>query len=255
MLCCSYTGLRKSHRAVKFPLELDLAQLCAAPSTASTAAAVESKKSEEALSPSVPPTLSKSLSLVRFPSDVQTGVSEFLHGVTSKFKNGFNKSILGMFTQNKKRKVHSELSNGTGSGTVDSSPAPVEETEDSANDADKNIDETTERKCSKCNLKFSGIASDCCALCKGDDDDIAMETEEGPGEELAPLEYTSSTYKLNSVVRHWGSDAQSGHYICDIRTAGHAWSRCDDSKVYDIEEDRVFAENTDAYVLFYTRSN
>jgi Ubiquitin carboxyl-terminal hydrolase len=88
-------------------------------------------------------------------------------------------------------------------------------------------------------------------------------------------------YRLNAVVRHIGSDAFTGHYICDTaaheapatlhsstdrlvdgnedesacsrRSNGATWSRNNDSLVNSVDEEIVLSEMDTPYIFFYTR--
>jgi hypothetical protein len=84
------------------------------------------------------------------------------------------------------------------------------------------------------------------------------------------LDSLGTRYTLSAVVRHLGSDAFAGHYICDTlvpsssvasesvsKTQGsmtsNQWRRCNDSHVAPVLESEVFAEQESPYILFYTR--
>lgn len=79
------------------------------------------------------------------------------------------------------------------------------------------------------------------------------------------LESLGTRYTLSAVVRHLGSDAFAGHYICDTLVphsiesgkvhTGNQWRRCNDSHVAPILESEVLAEQESPYILFYTRQS
>ncbi|KAI2796749.1 Ubiquitin carboxyl-terminal hydrolase 42 [Blomia tropicalis] len=58
-------------------------------------------------------------------------------------------------------------------------------------------------------------------------------------------------YKLISVLVHFGSSSNSGHYYCYVRNSNNAWYLMDDSRVNQVSLNEVL--NQKAYVLFYTR--
>ena len=57
----------------------------------------------------------------------------------------------------------------------------------------------------------------------------------------------NKSYDLYGVVNHYGG-INSGHYIAIVKN-GNRWLTCDDSNVYEIEENRVM--NSNAYILVY----
>lgn len=62
-------------------------------------------------------------------------------------------------------------------------------------------------------------------------------------------------YSLVAIVRHFGSTASAGHYVCDIKNdkAGNGtWTRCDDSSMYPIKDEEVFGDKVTPYILFFT---
>ena len=61
-------------------------------------------------------------------------------------------------------------------------------------------------------------------------------------------------YALSAVVRHFGSTAFSGHYMCDIKSDvdGGKWTRCDDSSMYPVKEEEVFEDKITPYILFFS---
>jgi Ubiquitin carboxyl-terminal hydrolase len=102
----------------------------------------------------------------------------------------------------------------------------------------------------------------------------------GSTPQTGTLDPTPLRYRLNAVVRHIGTDAFTGHYICD--TATHetpatplssinrsevnegeivgrrkstvaAWSRNNDSLVNSVNEETVLSEMDTPYIFFYTR--
>lgn len=72
------------------------------------------------------------------------------------------------------------------------------------------------------------------------------------------VEYASadSKYELYAIANHYGS-LNGGHYtaICKNKTSsGHEWCEYDDNNVRIVTDiDKVFAQNRNAYVLFYER--
>ncbi|GMH87712.1 hypothetical protein TrST_g3099 [Triparma strigata] len=62
---------------------------------------------------------------------------------------------------------------------------------------------------------------------------------------------TSTVYMLNAIVNHEGGLHQ-GHYNCYIKK-NKEWFRCQDDKVYLVEEEAVLGDNCTAYLLFYSR--
>ena len=58
-------------------------------------------------------------------------------------------------------------------------------------------------------------------------------------------------YGLYAVVNHEGGLHQ-GHYTSHVKRDGK-WYMCQDEKVYVVDEKAVLAENSTAYVLFYTK--
>ena len=84
------------------------------------------------------------------------------------------------------------------------------------------------------------------------------------------LQQGAAKYELTAVVRHQGSNARSGHYVCDLPDnkygaagagAGEGansssidvkWRRCDDSTVRPTTLAKVLAEQDTPYLLFYT---
>ena len=102
----------------------------------------------------------------------------------------------------------------------------------------------------------------------------------GSTPQTGTLDSTPLRYRLNAVVRHIGTDAFTGHYICDTAThetpatplsgiyrsevdegesAGRrkstvaAWSRNNDSLVNSVNEETVLSEMDTPYIFFYTR--
>ena len=65
---------------------------------------------------------------------------------------------------------------------------------------------------------------------------------------LYDLKLGDKSYDLYGVVNHYGS-ISSGHYTAIIKKDNKNWYMCDDSRVYQIEENRVMHSN--AYILFY----
>jgi ubiquitin carboxyl-terminal hydrolase 36/42 len=61
------------------------------------------------------------------------------------------------------------------------------------------------------------------------------------------------TYKLYSVISHWGQRAIGGHYTCDILQSSGEWMTFDDSSVSKTSQDEVM--NKPAYLLMYIRSD
>lgn len=58
-------------------------------------------------------------------------------------------------------------------------------------------------------------------------------------------------YSLYAVVNHEGGLHQ-GHYTSHVKRDGK-WYRCQDEKVYVVDEKAVLAESSTAYVLFYSK--
>jgi ubiquitin carboxyl-terminal hydrolase 36/42 len=60
-------------------------------------------------------------------------------------------------------------------------------------------------------------------------------------------------YKLYAVVVHVDMLNASffGHYICYVKDSQGAWYKIDDSKVKEVEVDKVMSQR--AYMLFYSR--
>ena len=74
--------------------------------------------------------------------------------------------------------------------------------------------------------------------------------------------FSITDYTLVSVIRHLGSDLSSGHYICDVKNKNsnsntgatdNKWSRCDDSTVSVISEEKVLRETDTPYIMIYER--
>lgn len=63
------------------------------------------------------------------------------------------------------------------------------------------------------------------------------------------------SYKLYAVVVHLDmmNASFSGHYVCYVKNSQGAWYKIDDSKVKQVELDRVLAQG--AYMLLYSRSS
>ena len=68
---------------------------------------------------------------------------------------------------------------------------------------------------------------------------------------LQDLELNGANYNLYGVVNHYGSFS-GGHYTSIIRN-DNKWFYLDDSRVYEIKQDRVVHSN--AYILFYIQTN
>jgi hypothetical protein len=64
---------------------------------------------------------------------------------------------------------------------------------------------------------------------------------------IKDFELKNKKYDLFGVVCHYGS-INSGHYIAIVKN-GNRWLTCDDSNVYEIDENRVM--NSNAYILVY----
>ncbi|WJX93543.1 ubiquitinyl hydrolase 1 [Trifolium repens] len=58
-------------------------------------------------------------------------------------------------------------------------------------------------------------------------------------------------YDLYAVVEHSGPTANSGHYVCYVRSDTNKWHLMDDSKVSSVSEVQVL--NAQAYILFYAQ--
>jgi hypothetical protein len=99
--------------------------------------------------------------------------------------------------------------------------------------------------------------------------------------QIGTLDPSPLRYRLNAVVRHIGSDAFTGHYICDTavhetpatppnsinrlvdvnegehassrKSTAAAWSRNNDSLVNSVDEESVLSEMDTPYIFFYTR--
>ena len=69
---------------------------------------------------------------------------------------------------------------------------------------------------------------------------------------LQDLELNGANYNLYGVVNHYGSFS-GGHYTSIIRNNDNKWFYLDDSRVYEIKQDRVVHSN--AYILFYIQTN
>ena len=74
----------------------------------------------------------------------------------------------------------------------------------------------------------------------------------------SPVKPDQLVYTLKAVVRHEGSGAFSGHYICDTynpaavaQGGAKTWLRCNDSMVTPIDEATVLREMESPYVLMY----
>lgn len=61
------------------------------------------------------------------------------------------------------------------------------------------------------------------------------------------------TYKLFSVVSHWGQRAIGGHYTCDILQGNSDWMTFDDSTIGKVSQDDVLRKP--AYLLMYIRTD
>ncbi|VDK55931.1 unnamed protein product [Anisakis simplex] len=61
------------------------------------------------------------------------------------------------------------------------------------------------------------------------------------------------SYRLVSVVSHYGSSSYSGHYVCDVWNQKQSeWLHCDDSSVSEISEKNVrIGRTTTGYLFFY----
>jgi hypothetical protein len=65
-------------------------------------------------------------------------------------------------------------------------------------------------------------------------------------------------YQLASLIRHTGTHAGRGHYICDVRNVEtDSWKCFNDTHVSDVAEKDLFgqARMRDAYVLFYVHGD
>ncbi|XP_073126994.1 ubiquitin carboxyl-terminal hydrolase 20-like isoform X2 [Henckelia pumila] len=58
-------------------------------------------------------------------------------------------------------------------------------------------------------------------------------------------------YTLYAIVVHIGLTSTSGHYYCFIRLSPDKWCKFDDSRVVQVHEDIVMAQ--EAYILFYAK--
>jgi len=74
------------------------------------------------------------------------------------------------------------------------------------------------------------------------------------------VDKSHARYSLRAVVRHEGTSATSGHYICDRHDAEAAakrgdsktWLRCNDQMETPVAETSVLTQMESPYVLFYT---
>lgn len=60
------------------------------------------------------------------------------------------------------------------------------------------------------------------------------------------------TFKLYSVISHWGQRAIGGHYTCDILQHNGEWLCFDDSQVFKTTQEEVLKKP--AYLLMYART-
>merc|ERR1712129_145394 len=74
-------------------------------------------------------------------------------------------------------------------------------------------------------------------------------------EEMLRQRQGLTQYELRSVVRHLGSNYQSGHYVADVLTRGddEEWKRHDDQYVSGITTEKATDDEAqkNAYIFFY----
>jgi len=73
---------------------------------------------------------------------------------------------------------------------------------------------------------------------------------------LSKRGFKTPSYELCTVISHLGVQTTGGHYTADIyHSSSQKWLRFDDSKIYPIEDEKSILNNSNAYILFYKKSN